>query len=197
MIAKTPLHPNYISVFGFLATIGAVGILIIIYPLDRLSTNIITGVALYTVFIFDKIDGDLARLKNLSTLRGAYLDSFLDRVEEVILLIAIAIATRFSATWLVGAAIAGPLLFYTHMFMFWYYSDEGTSFFPTSSLWKRQLKNFIAYNRAKFFLLLIALALIGHLEWSFYILPLLIPYTALLFLILVTRDKRLTAYRKQ
>jgi phosphatidylglycerophosphate synthase len=190
ILAKTTIHPNLISIFGFVATIVVCIIIILIYPLNKLSSNVITAVALYIAYLFDKVDGDLARYKKLSSLRGAYLDSFLDRVEEIALLVAIVESTRFSKGWLIVSAMAGILIFYAHMYMFWYYSKGELSFFPTNSLKKRHIKNLLAYNRSKHFLLLIALTLIGHLEYSFYIFSLLIPYTILLFFILIIHDKR-------
>lgn len=193
LLSKTKIHPNYISMFGLLSTLGTSILIVAIYPIIGLRSKLYIAVALYVAYLLDKTDGDLARLKGLASVRGAYLDSFLDRIGEVMLFIAFVIATGFSNILLVGLTIAGPLIFYTHMFMFWYYASGEPSFFPTGSMLTRRIKNLIAYNRTKHFILLIVLVMIGRLEYSFFIFPWLIPYTFLLFLVLMIFDKRLSA----
>lgn len=190
MLARVGVHPNQVSVFG-LAVAGAVSALTFLYYNGNgLTGRLLVGFAYYIAFVTDKIDGDLARVRGIASNRGAYLDSFVDRLGEVLILAAVGITVGFPHPLLVLLGTSGILLHYAHLYMFWHYTGE-TSFFPTTSLRKRTLRNLLAYNRAKHFLLLAVLAATGMLHLTFWFLVLLIPYTILVFLVLFLRDHRL------
>lgn len=191
ILTKTSIHPNHVSIVGFFFTFISATIMILTYNPDNLTSRIVISAILYLTFLLDKVDGDLARFKEIASKKGAYLDSFLDRFEEVIMLVAVAISTQFSNIFILTTAIAGPLLFYAHMYMFWYYSAGETSFFPISSLKRRYIRNLLAYTRSKHFLILITFCSIGYLEYSLHIFSLLIPYTIVIFGRLMLCDNRL------
>ncbi|HWG91070.1 MAG TPA: CDP-alcohol phosphatidyltransferase family protein [Candidatus Thermoplasmatota archaeon] len=189
-LARTPLTPNQVTAIGFLVAAAAACVVAFVYPRGTVPARVAVALALYVSFFFDKLDGDLARAKGTSSPRGAYLDSFLDRLSEVVLFAGILVATGFSNPYWVAAAAIGPILYWSHLYMYWHYSAKGEkSFFPTERSLARNLKNLITFTRAKYFLLLIVLTLAGSLEWSIYILALLIPYTMLLFVPLFFRTK--------
>jgi CDP-diacylglycerol---glycerol-3-phosphate 3-phosphatidyltransferase len=72
-LARTPVTPNMITVFG---TLGVAAASLSMMPLGWLFP----GAATATVFIFtDMLDGQLARIKGDSGKYGAFLDSTMDR----------------------------------------------------------------------------------------------------------------------
>jgi len=82
LLATAPVSPNALTWFGFILNVGA-------------AVLITTGHLLFAGFVmligglFDILDGALARQTNRVTLSGAILDSTLDRLSEVALLLGI------------------------------------------------------------------------------------------------------------
>ncbi|MFC2034683.1 CDP-alcohol phosphatidyltransferase family protein [Chloroflexota bacterium] len=107
LLARTPITPNIISLFGFLVTLGAAVLIIT----EHLFT---AGFVVLIAGFFDTLDGELARLTNQSTKFGAILDSTLDRLSEAVLLLGILVfyAKEQSITGIlvVGVALFGSLL---------------------------------------------------------------------------------------
>ncbi|MFC1950112.1 CDP-alcohol phosphatidyltransferase family protein [Chloroflexota bacterium] len=107
LLARTPITPNTITWLGFLLTIGAV---ILITTGHLLAAGFVVLIAGF----FDILDGALARHTNQVTRFGAVLDSMLDRLSEVVLLIGILVlyAREQSITGilLVNVALIGSLL---------------------------------------------------------------------------------------
>ena len=77
------LTPNAISITGLLLNVAAAALII-----ERLF--ILAGLAFIIGSIMDTLDGRYSRMSGKGTLFGAFLDSTLDRMEEGIVLIAIA-----------------------------------------------------------------------------------------------------------
>ncbi len=70
VLVKTPITANFITIFGFI--IGIIGLLLI-----GIGNNflIITGfILLYIYYISDEVDGEVARYKKQTSLRGIYYD---------------------------------------------------------------------------------------------------------------------------
>jgi len=82
LLAKTPITPSAITWFGFLLAAGA-AVLITTRHLFA------AGFVVLLAGFFDILDGALARRTNQTTRFGAVLDSTLDRLSEVVLLLAI------------------------------------------------------------------------------------------------------------
>ena len=80
--ARTSLTPNHITVAGFF--VGAAGSAFYLGGTHR--GFIIAGLLIYFSTILDGADGMLARAKNLGTRYGAYLDLYLDRVLDCLVL---------------------------------------------------------------------------------------------------------------
>jgi CDP-diacylglycerol--glycerol-3-phosphate 3-phosphatidyltransferase len=89
LLAKTPVTPNELSVFGFLLSI--VTAVLIAY-----GGHFIAAFVMLFSGYFDIIDGALARYKGQSTQFGAVLDSTLDRVSESVVLLGILVLFMFS-----------------------------------------------------------------------------------------------------
>ena len=106
-LAPTPLTPNLVT-FATLALAFGVAALIAV------GWNIAGGVGIQVVSVIDGVDGELARLKGLSTRFGAALDAIADRYADAAILGGMTIyAARFEdlpRPEVVGAlALAGAL----------------------------------------------------------------------------------------
>lgn len=77
------LTPNAISITGFALNLAAAGLIV-----GRLF--ILAGLAFIIGSIMDTLDGRYSRMSGKGTLFGAFLDSTLDRLEEGIVLTAVA-----------------------------------------------------------------------------------------------------------
>jgi phosphatidylglycerophosphate synthase len=80
--ARTSLRPNHLTVLAFL--FGSAGAFFYLGGNPR--SFMIAGVLVYASTILDGADGMLARAKGLSTRFGAYLDLYLDRVTDFLVL---------------------------------------------------------------------------------------------------------------
>lgn len=80
---KIPLHPNTLSLIGFIITLLAA---------YMLTKNLrIGGVLILVGGGFDVLDGVVARVHKKSSTFGAFLDSVLDRYSDAFILMAIAL----------------------------------------------------------------------------------------------------------
>jgi CDP-diacylglycerol--glycerol-3-phosphate 3-phosphatidyltransferase len=80
VLEKLGLHPNTVTLFGFLLNVGAS----IILSTGRL---VLGGVFLLLASSVDSLDGALARVSGAKSRFGAFLDSTLDRLSEGALLL--------------------------------------------------------------------------------------------------------------
>jgi len=109
-LARAGARPNTITYFSLLLALLAALIL------NITGSSIVFGVLVFLSGIFDGVDGAVARERNLASDIGAFTDSVVDKVSEVLMLGSIAI--EFSGTfflslrveWWVLIAIAGWLL---------------------------------------------------------------------------------------
>jgi CDP-diacylglycerol---glycerol-3-phosphate 3-phosphatidyltransferase len=74
----------------------------------------LAGLALLWGSACDMLDGELARATGTSTPAGAFLDSNLDRLSEMLLFagVALGLGTRAGAAWAVGALLASLMVSY-------------------------------------------------------------------------------------
>ena len=107
VLAKTGISPTALTWTGFLIALGGGALIALGYPF-------IAGVAVLVGAAFDMLDGALARLTNRVTRFGAVLDSTLDRLGEVAVLLGILVAYAQSGSvagiLLTGLALPGSLL---------------------------------------------------------------------------------------
>ena len=107
---KIPLHPNTLSLIGFIITLLAA---------YMLTKNLrIGGVLILVGGGFDVLDGVVARVHKKSSTFGAFLDSVLDRYSDAFILMAIALyvgrQNDFSGVLLcVGILVGAFLISYT------------------------------------------------------------------------------------
>jgi CDP-diacylglycerol---glycerol-3-phosphate 3-phosphatidyltransferase len=106
-LIESRLTPNAISLTGFALNLGAAGLIV-----GRLF--FLAGVAFIAGSLMDMLDGRYSRMSGKGTPFGAFLDSTLDRLEEGIVLTAVAayFASRHNqaAVAAVVAAVLGSLM---------------------------------------------------------------------------------------
>ncbi|MDX6632268.1 MAG: CDP-diacylglycerol---glycerol-3-phosphate 3-phosphatidyltransferase [Solirubrobacterales bacterium] len=110
-LIESRLTPNAISLTGFVLN-AAAAVLVV----ERLF--FLAGVAFIVGSVMDTLDGRYSRMSGKGSLFGAFLDSTLDRVEEGIVLTAVAayFAARgdeFAAAMCVGATLGSLMVSYT------------------------------------------------------------------------------------
>lgn len=81
-LARTNITPNEITVISFL--IGVVSS--VLFSLGEYIYLIIGAILVQVSFTLDCVDGEIARLKNLQTTFGAFLDSVLDITRNVLII---------------------------------------------------------------------------------------------------------------
>jgi CDP-diacylglycerol--glycerol-3-phosphate 3-phosphatidyltransferase len=110
-LIESRLTPNAISIAGFLLNLVAA-----VLVTQRLF--FLAGIAFIVGSIMDTLDGRYSRMSGKGTLFGAFLDSTLDRVEEGIVLAAVAgyfaaIGDDFAAAMCVVAVLGSLMVSYT------------------------------------------------------------------------------------
>src|SRR3954469_6876176 len=110
-LIESRLTPNAISMTGFVLNVVAAVLL-----LERLF--FLAGVAFIVGSIMDTLDGRYSRMSGKGSQFGAFLDSTLDRIEEGIVLTAVAAVfaaqdDQFAAAATVVAVLASLMVSYT------------------------------------------------------------------------------------
>src|SRR5580692_1409781 len=110
-LIESRLTPNAISLTGFTLNVAAAGLVV-----GRLF--FLAGIVFIIGSIMDTLDGRYSRMSGKGTPFGAFLDSTLDRVEEGIVLTAVAgyfalQSNRFAAAAVVVAVLASLMVSYT------------------------------------------------------------------------------------
>jgi len=86
-IFHTKITPNQITIFAFFLGIAAA----IFFSIGEYKYFIIGGILFQVSSVFDCADGMLARSKDKCTRYGAFLDLFLDRIVDVLIMIGISL----------------------------------------------------------------------------------------------------------
>lgn len=116
---RTPLTPNQVTFLGFL-----VFILAMIPMLHHPNTFgfLISVLLIELAYVFDCVDGQLARIKKMTSEAGAYLDFLIDEIKAVMMMGAIGVHLwlryDFPYFLIVGIAGAGMVSFATSMTTF-------------------------------------------------------------------------------
>ena len=110
-LIESRLTPNAISIVGFIGNLAAAALVT-----QRLF--FLAGVAFIVGSVMDTLDGRYSRMSGKGTLFGAFLDSTLDRIEEGVVLAAVAgyFAARgddFAAAMCVVAVLSSLMVSYT------------------------------------------------------------------------------------
>ena len=101
-LATTGITPNQMTVLSLLVMLMGAGLL----SVGQYVTGLAGGLVIQLASILDGCDGEIARLRHLSSARGAWLDTILDRYADMA--VALAVTYAFAAThpgplaWIVG-----------------------------------------------------------------------------------------------
>lgn len=110
-ILKSNISPNFVTISG--GVIGILGCLLL------LSENFYIGlIGIFLIYIYatlDLLDGELARIKKLVSLRGEFLDITFDKFIEALLLIFLIISSEMEERN--SASVLGILFFTSQFFM--------------------------------------------------------------------------------
>ena len=87
---------NAVNMFSFLTSLAGAGFL----AAGQYAFGLVGGLLVQLASIIDGCDGEVARLKHLSSARGAWLDTVLDRYADV--------AVALAVTYVFAAAHPGP-----------------------------------------------------------------------------------------
>ena len=79
VLVPTPVTPNAVTLFTLLLAVATGAML-------AAGWNIAGGIAIQAVSVIDGVDGELARLKGMSTKFGAVLDAVTDRYADALML---------------------------------------------------------------------------------------------------------------
>lgn len=107
LAARTPLRPNHVTLFTLALAMATGGMI-------ASGWNIAGGLLIQAVSVIDGVDGELARIKKLSTRFGGVLDAVTDRYADAIMLAGMTVfAVRFedrpNAEFVGLLALAGAL----------------------------------------------------------------------------------------
>ena len=101
-LVATRITPNQITVISFLISLLGAGLL----SVGQYAVGLVGGLLVQLASIIDGCDGEIARLKHMSSARGAWLDTVLDRYADMAVALAVtyAFATAHAGplTWIVG-----------------------------------------------------------------------------------------------
>jgi CDP-L-myo-inositol myo-inositolphosphotransferase len=95
LLARTRVTPNQITIFSFLITLAGAGFL----AAGSHLYSALGGLLIQAGSIVDGCDGEVARLKNWDSPRGAWLDTVLDRYTDLAIPIAVTFCRGSSACW--------------------------------------------------------------------------------------------------
>lgn len=115
IFAELGISPNSITVMGFVIAI----ISSIIFGLSSIqngiwfNTVLIGSILLLISGFFDVIDGSVARITRQTSKKGAFLDSTLDKISEIVIFLGIAIGNLANPILCIIALASSLLVSYT------------------------------------------------------------------------------------
>jgi phosphatidylglycerophosphate synthase len=97
-LARFGVRPDTITYFSlFLAMIAA-------FSLDLFGSQILFAILVFLAGLFDGVDGAISRLNNTASKEGALLDSIVDKVAEMVVLVSIGVA--YPSTDILGLSVS-------------------------------------------------------------------------------------------
>ena len=88
LLVRTPLSPNQVTFLSFIVLLPG----IFLFSSGERTSLIVAGILIQLSFTLDCCDGEIARLRGLSSPFGAWFDGTLDRIAELLLFIALGMA---------------------------------------------------------------------------------------------------------
>jgi len=93
-IYQTNINPTTISIFG--SAIGIIGGLF--FLLNVYWATVLAGILVFLSFVFDCVDGEIARINERCTKTGALLDEYSDRMVDVVVILCLGLVNY----WIYG-----------------------------------------------------------------------------------------------
>lgn len=87
LLEKTPITPNQVTLFATFLYIFPAWL----FLQNSVFLNLVGVIFLYFINVLDKVDGELARLKNLTSKRGIFLDGILTNICDIAIFIPLGI----------------------------------------------------------------------------------------------------------
>ena len=174
IVRHTFVTPNEITVFSFLLSLAGG-----FFFLQGDHRNlIIGGILVFLRQIFDQVDGEIARMKNLSSVSGKWLDGITGYLSAEIIIICLSVGIGTPLSYFLGvfAALAYPL---QYLFVYFYKLEIVQSSAPMA-IGKENKFSFLryVYGSALFYVLvpvfvfldkplwaLLFFAIVGNLFW--------------------------------
>ena len=107
MVSALKIHPNYLTLIGFLTTTFAA------FHLAK-GKFLRAGLIIIVAGVFDMLDGRVARITNNVTRFGAFFDSVLDRYSDIAIYLGLMVyysrGQRISYVLLSGVAMMGSIM---------------------------------------------------------------------------------------
>ena len=180
LFARFNFSPNGVSLVGLFLMFSASASVLINFNRHLL----VAALLVYLSFLFDKIDGDLARLRGSAGPLGQYFEGFLDLFGDTSMVLALAIFSGFDNVLLIVLAAIAPFVFYYNHLSSSLYLNLLPSTYRSGSENKllQLIKVFFSYNRVRHELLFILILVLGKPVLFFYIMPFLIPYSIALYI---------------
>ena len=113
--ARRGIGPNQVTVFALCVGLAAAAA----FATGERAGYIVGAALLYLSFVFDCVDGQLARYTRRFSKFGAYIDSIFDRTKEYAAVAGLAIGASSSEVWILAAAMV-TLQTFRHSFDFSY-----------------------------------------------------------------------------
>jgi len=157
-VFRTRITPNQLTYAAFIIGLGGSYFLF----QGRPSALIVGGVLVQLSSIVDCADGMLARARDQKSEFGAYLDLFLDRVNEYFLVLA-SVVGFYKATGRLNILLLG-------LASLGLYFLQTTLFYLTKNFLKDANKGETAENRGWFLFLIFLFALINRIDLGIYVL---------------------------
>lgn len=165
IIAKTPITPNQITIFRFMLFLLSA----FLFVQHNVILNIFAGILLISASFGDYLDGSLARLKNMESKLGSWMDGFVDYTSPAIIFFSVALGLSFqygNLVWLFAFLAVSA----AHLVVIC--DSQFKSSFPdlkedlNKEKWKRSiLKNFY-YSSYNIFLFITIYAFLNQLYFA-------------------------------
>lgn len=109
LLRRTPLTPNQVTILGVVVFLGCIATLVV---MRDWTGFLVSAAILELAYLFDCADGQLARLKGMTSDVGAYFDFLIDEVKALLLVGAVSVRVwlETGVDWWLVLGIAGCAL---------------------------------------------------------------------------------------
>lgn len=157
-LSRKPITPTQITILLFCLRMIAAAL----FLFDIYLVSILAAVLLYFAQVLDYVDGELARVKELSSERGGLIDYFLDRFSDFVLYLSIAIGLYFGSRT-AGVIVLGLFVVASNSFM----TDVGQKVdglkHRVKYEYKRSWKSYLTYSGSTSVIILLVATVLNEI----------------------------------